>query len=112
MNKNPILFSKLKDFLFQIGIIRKKGYIIQKSDMNFFVSQITENFNKTQFSFCNDINNSLFFDDAEAACSFVSVYNVANFVVDKSENTINHKCFLVPVEAKRKYNKTAISRIA
>lgn len=112
MKKNPTLYLRLKDYLFRFGLCRKKAFVIQKADFNTYVTEIREEVDKTHFRFCNNIDNSLLFDDAEAACSLISVYNYTNFAIDDSGNAIQYKCFLVPVMAWHRYNKNTVSKIS
>lgn len=112
MKKNPTLFLRLKDHLFRFGLCRKKAFVIQKADFNTYVTEIREEVDKTHFRFCNNINNSLLFNDAESACSLISVYNYTNFAIDETGNAIQYKCFLVPVEAFHRNNKTTVYKIS
>lgn len=113
MNKRTLFFEEVKDFLFRMGIIRKKCYIIRKDDLDSYVYKITETIDKTTFDFCNDKDDAFLFDDVNAACSYISVYNSSSFAADSSnDETFYHKCFLVPVEALHRSNKTTVNKIS
>ena len=109
MNKGQSAYRKFKDFLFRNGLLKKSCYVIKKYNLNSFVSDISETDKNTCFTFCNNIDNSMLFDDLEAACSYVSVYNVSDMAVDLSGTIGQHSCFLLPVVASRKHNKNSVS---
>lgn len=111
MNKDQSLSNTFNDFLFRIGLAKKKFYVLQKDGLDAYASQIVENAMTTEFSFSNDIDNSILFDDLNDALNFFYVYNDSNFAIDTSDTNMSCKCLIVPVMVSQRHNQTFVSTL-
>lgn len=109
--KESSISSAINDFLFRIGLAKKKFYVLQKDGLDAYASQIVENAMTTEFSFCNDIDNSILFADLNDALNFFYVYNDSNFAIDTSDTNMSCKCLIVPVMVSQRHNQTFVSTL-